>query len=106
MAETPLSPTRIFLNPAFNRQGPLVTDGRRGIFTGSPAPQSKAGDFNTPHGLSLLRHSFKVVDVEISSQPHGGSVMALSLYNMKCFFNLLTTKLFDQLTTSCPKDHL
>lgn len=90
--------------PALSRQVPSVTDGKREIFTASPALQSKAGDINTPPGLSLLRHSLKALDVGISSQPHGCFALAQYSHYMKGSSNLLATKLFDQLTVVSPED--
>lgn len=83
---------------------PSVTDGKREIFTASPALQSKAGDINTPRGLSLLRHSLKALDVGISNQPHGCSALAQSSHYTKGSPNLPATKLFDQLTLVRPED--
>ena len=83
---------------------PSVTDGEREIFTARQALQSKTGDFNAPHGLSLLRQCLKALDVGISNQPCGCLVLAQSSHYMKWFSNLLATKLFDQLTVVCPED--
>lgn len=82
---------------------PSVTDGEREIFTAREALESEAGDFNAPHGLSLLRHSLKALDVGISSHPHGRSVLTQSSHYMS-FSNLLAIKLLDQLTVVRSED--
>lgn len=70
---------------------PSVTDGKREIFTATPALQSKAGDINTPHGLSLLWHSLKALNVRISNHLHGCSALAQSSHYMETSSNLLET---------------
>lgn len=89
--------------PALSGRVPSVTDGEREIFTARQALQSKAGDFNAPHGLSVLQHCLKALDVGISNQPHGLSIPTQSSHYTECFSNLLAIKLFDQLTLVCPR---
>lgn len=101
------SPPPVFSSihlPALSGPVPSGTDGEREIFTARQALQSKAGDFNAPHGLSLLRHCLKALDVGISNQPHGRFVLAQSSHYIKCFSDLLTFQPFDQLTVVCPDD--
>lgn len=90
--------------PALSRRAPSVTDGEREIFTARQALQSKAGDFNAPHGPSLLRHSLKATDVGISDRPHGRSVLAQYSHLHQVLRRPLAIKPFDQLTVVCPKD--
>lgn len=82
---------------------PSVTDGKREIFTATPTIQSKAGDINTPHGLSLLRHSLKALNVRISNHLHGCSALDQSSHYMKGSSNRLATKLFDQRYSHVPR---